>query len=150
MDASKLMDVHSFIDRIELNKESPTITKTGYIVSVQGKPAEVPEHFDSLKLHLLNVSQFEEMGFTTKFSQTTNPANESLTSSDFDSEAPSDSGFDSSISEQQSSPLAVLEEEAEDDDDLQSNQPDAQGELPGMPSEQLKREVIIQLGEEIM
>ncbi len=149
MDASKLMDVHSFIDRIELNKESPTITKTGYIVSVQGKPAEVPEHFDSLKLHLLNVSQFEEMGFTTKFSQTTNPANDSLTSS-FDSEAPSDSGFDNSISEQHSSPLALLEEEAENDDDLQSNQPEAQGELPGMPSEQMKREVIIQLGEEIM
>ena len=67
IEAAKLMEIHSFIDRIEINKESPTVTKSGYVVSVQGKPADVPANFESLKLHLLNATQFEDMGFTTEF-----------------------------------------------------------------------------------
>lgn len=70
IDPAELMNIHSFIDRVEINKESPIVTKSGYIVSVQGKPADVPTNFDSVKLHLLNASQFEDMGFTTEFGKT--------------------------------------------------------------------------------
>jgi DNA phosphorothioation-dependent restriction protein DptH len=77
---AELMEIHSFIDRIEINKESPTVSKSGYIVSVQGKQADVPDSFESLKLHLLNATQFEDMGFTTEFREPSIEIETSLTS----------------------------------------------------------------------
>ena len=150
MDASKLMDVHAFIDRIELNKESPEVSMTGYIVSVQGKPAEVPESFESLKLHLLNVSQFEEMGFTTKFGQTTNPEDDSLSTSSSFSTDSRDSVQIVSVPDLPGTFSSDPEYTTKNEENVQPAEVDTQSDPFVAPPEVIKREVVIQLGEEIM
>jgi len=117
---AKLMEIHSFIDRIEINKESPTVSKSGYIVSVQGKQADVPDSFESLKLHLLNATQFEDMGFTTEFRE---PSIEIETSSTSISGEASDSKPDSfpSVQPDESSKSFGASEEGSSDSTPESS-----------------------------
>jgi DNA phosphorothioation-dependent restriction protein DptH len=67
IDEAKLMEIHASIDRIEINREQPAVTKSGYIVALQGKPTDVPVEYEGLNLYLLNAERFEEMGFTTQY-----------------------------------------------------------------------------------
>jgi hypothetical protein len=162
IEAAKLMEIHSFIDRIEINKESPTVTKSGYVVSVQGKPADVPANFESLKLHLLNATQFEDMGFTTEFGKppievlsvsspgpVTETTPSALTKEDSD-ELPSSASsveFEASFSvtEEEVEPGAVEVSgsviEVEENSSLETQEPVSPSLEPNQEAEEPKQEV---------
>jgi DNA phosphorothioation-dependent restriction protein DptH len=80
IDEAKLMEIHAFIDRIEINREQPAVTKSGYIVALQGKPTDVPDEYEGLKLYLLNAERFEDMGFTTEYGSGMEPTDDTSVS----------------------------------------------------------------------
>ena len=66
IDDANFEAISSSIDRIELNKEKPSVAMTGYVVSLNAKEGDLPAMHNGMKVTLLNSEKLAGVGFTTR------------------------------------------------------------------------------------
>ena len=65
LDSIVYEEITRAIREIEITHKTPTVTKTGYIVSMQASKASLPRNVGEMELVLLNGEKLRDQGFTT-------------------------------------------------------------------------------------